>query len=110
MSSDGMDAETHMCRISNGRWAGTNLKHQILIPGQVIIHSSQEVLLAMPIEVSDKEEFLNLSQKASECRVKRLKDVVKLKLRTPRHLYTIKLDEETAEEVLREIKCPIIDV
>ena len=64
----------------------------------------------MPIEVFDKEEFLSLSQKASECRVKRLKDVVKLKLRTPRCLYTIKLDEGTAEELLKEIKCPIVDV
>ncbi|MEM2122433.1 MAG: hypothetical protein QXE79_02230 [Candidatus Bathyarchaeia archaeon] len=64
----------------------------------------------MPIEVFDKEEFLNLSQKASECRVKRLKDLVKLKLRTPRHLYTMKLDEGAAEEILKEIKCPIVDV
>lgn len=64
----------------------------------------------MPAEIFDKEEFLNIAQKASECRVKRLKDIVKLKLRTPRQLYTIKLDEETAEEVLKEIKCPIIDV
>ncbi|MBS7644501.1 MAG: hypothetical protein QW569_03320 [Candidatus Bathyarchaeia archaeon] len=64
----------------------------------------------MPVEIFDKEEFLSISQKASECRVKRLKDVVKLKLRTPRRLYTIKLDEGAAEELLKEIKCPIIDV
>lgn len=69
-----------------------------------------ERLLAMPTEIFNKEEFLNLAQRASECRVKRLKDVVKLKLRTPRQLYTIKVDEETAEEIIKEIRCPIIDV
>ncbi|MEM2227005.1 MAG: hypothetical protein QXW19_04160 [Candidatus Bathyarchaeia archaeon] len=64
----------------------------------------------MPQEIFDAGEFLRLSERASECRVKRSKGVVKLKLRTPRRLYTIKLDVERAEELLRAIKCPIREV
>ena len=45
----------------------------------------------MPIEVFDKDEFVELSEKATECRIKRNPDNVKLKLSTSRHLYTLKL-------------------
>jgi len=38
-----------------------------------------------------------------------LEDVVKLKLRTPSKLYTIKLDAERAAEVLRQVKCEVIE-
>jgi len=64
----------------------------------------------MPREVYSIEEFLKLAESASECRVKRLKDIVKLKLRTSRRLYTIKLDPAKAEEVLKNIKCEVIEV
>lgn len=60
----------------------------------------------MPSEVFEPEEFLALADKASECRVKRLGDVMKLKLRTSKRLYTIVLDKAKGEEVLSKIKCP----
>jgi len=63
----------------------------------------------MPSEVSDTEEFLRISERASECRVKRLKDVVKLKLRTPRQLYTIRVNPEKAAELLKQVKCEVIE-
>lgn len=63
----------------------------------------------MPVEISDAEEFVRISERAEECRVKRLEDVVKLKLRTPSKLYTIKLDAEKAAEVLKQVKCEIIE-
>jgi|YelNatPaOPRAMG01_1025707.scaffolds.fasta_scaffold01017_21 large subunit ribosomal protein L38e len=62
----------------------------------------------MPREVFNIEEFLEISARAAECRVKKFKDGVKLKLRTKRMLYTIKLPAEKAEEVLKKIKCKIV--
>jgi len=64
----------------------------------------------MPEEVFDVERFIEISERASVCRVRRLKDVVKLKLRTRRKLYTIKLKPEEAEEVLGRIRCEIVEV
>lgn len=61
----------------------------------------------MPTEIKDAERFLTLSETATECRVKRTKDVVKLKLRTPKMLYTIKLDAAAAEDLLKKVKCEI---
>jgi hypothetical protein len=59
----------------------------------------------MPTEVFDPDEFLALADKASECRVKRSGDSMKLKLRTPRQLYTIRLETAKGEEILGKIKC-----
>jgi len=58
----------------------------------------------MPVEVKDVNEFLKIAERASECRVKRLKDVVKLKLRTKRYLYTLKVKAGDEEEILNKIK------
>jgi len=63
----------------------------------------------LPAEVRDPEEFLRIAERAIECRVKRLEEIVKLKLRTPSRLYTIKLDVAKAEEVLKQVKCPIVE-
>ncbi len=63
----------------------------------------------MPSEIADTEEFVRISERASECRVKRLKDVVKLKLRTPKQLYTIRVDPEKAAELLKLVKCEVIE-
>ena len=60
----------------------------------------------MPKEIFDPDEFLALAEKARECRVKRLGDVMKLKLRTGRYLYTIKLEAAKGEELLKKINCP----
>ncbi len=64
----------------------------------------------MPKEIFDPDEFLALAGEASECRVKRLEDVTKLKLRTSRYLYTIKLEPSEAENLLDRIDCPKVDL
>ncbi len=63
----------------------------------------------MPTEISDTEEFLRISERATECRVKRLKAVVKLKLRTSSQLYTIQIDPERAAALLKQIRCEVIE-
>jgi hypothetical protein len=63
----------------------------------------------LPSEISNTDEFVRLSERASECRVKRLKDIVKLKLRTSKRLYTINLDPDKAAEVLKLVKCEVIE-
>lgn len=63
----------------------------------------------MPAQVTDTEEFVKISERAVECRVKRLKDIVKLKLRTPAELYTIKVDPDKAAEMLKQIRCEVIE-
>lgn len=60
----------------------------------------------MPIEVFEAEEFLALAEGASNCVVKRLGDVTKLKVRSGRYLYTIKLETSEAESLLGKIGCP----
>jgi len=64
----------------------------------------------MPREIFDEEKFIELSEFAIHCRVKRLKDIVKLKLRTKKILYTFKTDPITAERLLRTISCDIIEL
>ncbi len=59
----------------------------------------------MPKEIKDPEEFIKLSQSAELCRVKRLGETVKLKLRTPQYLYTYKATRDRAEDILKQIKC-----
>lgn len=64
----------------------------------------------MPREIIDEEKFIELAEFAVHCRVKRLKDVVKLKLRTKKILYTYKTDPATAERILRNITCDVIEL
>lgn len=64
----------------------------------------------MPREITDAEEFVRLSEIALACRVKRLEEIVKLKLRTQSMLYTMKLDPQQAEDVLKRIKCEMQEV
>ncbi|MBS7607080.1 50S ribosomal protein L38e [Candidatus Bathyarchaeota archaeon] len=64
----------------------------------------------MPTEIFDIEKFIELSEKARYCIIKRLKDTVKLKLRTPKMLYTLKVDPAKAEEIIKQIKCEIREI
>jgi large subunit ribosomal protein L38e len=64
----------------------------------------------MPREIFDEGKFLEISEFAIHCRVKRLKEVVKLKLRTKKTLYTYKTDPVSAERLLRNISCDIIEL
>jgi tRNA/tmRNA/rRNA uracil-C5-methylase (TrmA/RlmC/RlmD family) len=58
---------------------------------------------------AETEQFVELSKEAAECRVKRIGEVVKLKLRTGRYLYTLKLKPETAEEIVKKLSCPVVE-
>ncbi|MFO8020598.1 MAG: 50S ribosomal protein L38e [Promethearchaeia archaeon] len=64
----------------------------------------------MPKEIFDEDQFLDLSRRSIHCRVKRLEDVVKLKLRTKKYLYTYKTDPGNAERLIKEINCEIIEI
>jgi hypothetical protein len=64
----------------------------------------------LPGEILKLEEFVQLSEVALECRVKRAKDLVKLKLRTPSQLYTFKTKVDRADDVIRRLKCEIVEV
>jgi hypothetical protein len=64
----------------------------------------------MPLEIRSKEEADKLIEKATEVRVVKGKgDVVKLKMRTPKALYTFKTNEATAAAMTKGLKTPIID-
>lgn len=64
----------------------------------------------MPSEITNTDEFIGLSEGALECRVKRAEDLVKLKLRTPRQLYTHKVKVDHADDVIKRLKCEIVEV
>jgi ferritin-like protein len=61
----------------------------------------------MPSEIFDVEKFVEMSANAEYCSVKRLKETVKLKLRTPSQLYTLKVEPLKAEETIKKLKCEI---
>ena len=63
----------------------------------------------MPKQIYDVEKFLEMTEDAQECRVKRGPGQVKLKLRTTKYLYTIILEPQQAEEVLQQVKCQIVE-
>ena len=64
----------------------------------------------MPEEIFDVEKFVELSEKAVECRVKRLGDYVKLKLRTRRRLYTLKVGADEVDDIIRRVKCKVVEL
>jgi hypothetical protein len=64
----------------------------------------------MPAEIVDAEKFVNMSATAKYCQVKRLKSGVKLKLRTPSQLYTLKVENVNAEETIKKLKCEIQEI
>jgi len=64
----------------------------------------------MPEEVFDVDKFVQISERAEYCDIKRLKRIVKLKLRTSRKLYTLKVDPTKAEEVVKKLRCEIREV
>ena len=64
----------------------------------------------MPREIFDEEKFLEIAERAFHCRVKRIKDIVKLKLRTSKILYTYKTDPDSAEQLLKQINCDVIEI
>jgi hypothetical protein len=61
----------------------------------------------MPSEIFDAEKFITLSGRSEYCSVKRLKDIVKLKLHTPSALYTLKVEPVKAEGIIKRLQCEI---
>jgi ferritin-like protein len=64
----------------------------------------------VPSEIFDAEKFVEISGRADYCAVKRLKDVVKLKLRTPKVLYTLKVEPAKAAEIIKSLQCEIREI
>lgn len=64
----------------------------------------------MPEEIFDIDKFVQAAEHAEYCNIKRLKRTVKLKLRTARKLYTLKVDPTKAEEIIKKIPCEIREV
>jgi len=63
----------------------------------------------MPAEITDEDVFMKMSESAIECRVRRSGESVKLKLRTPKKLYTMKvfgkkIRERSVESCINELK------
>ena len=63
----------------------------------------------MPKQIYDVDKFLEMTEDAVECRVKRSSDHVKLKLRTVRYLYTLVVEPQKAEDILQQVKCQVIE-
>lgn len=65
----------------------------------------------MPQEIKDKEEFLKKMEYAEKIIVvRRLPKYIKIKARTRRRLYTIKVyDEKEAEEILKHAKVDVLE-
>ncbi|OYT49629.1 MAG: 5'-nucleotidase [Desulfurococcales archaeon ex4484_204] len=61
----------------------------------------------MPVEVRDRERFIEISAKAEECRIVRneKKEVAKVKARTRRYLYTIKVPVNELNSFLKQLRC-----
>jgi len=61
----------------------------------------------VPIEVTDKDKFIEISERADECRVVKneKKGYAKVKARTKRYLYTIKIGLEEVNDFLKKVKC-----
>ena len=64
----------------------------------------------MPKQIFSAEDFKSLSEKAVECRVLRMDDKVKLKLRTPRMLYVFITSKEEADNLLKNIKVEVMEI
>lgn len=64
----------------------------------------------MPEEIFDVNKFIEISERAEYCNIKRLKQTVKLKLRTQRKLITLKVDPTKAEEIVKKLRCEIREI
>ncbi len=60
--------------------------------------------MKMPKQLHNAEQFQKLMPKALELRVVREKESVKLKLRTPDYLYTLKTSKDEVEGIIKNAK------
>lgn len=80
-------------------------KIKIPLPYSFNNHLGEET--SVPTEIFDVDKFVELSEQAEYCAIKRLKEFVKLKLRTSKRLYTLKMDPLKAEEIVKKLRCEI---
>ncbi len=59
----------------------------------------------MPIEIQDRDKFIDISGRAIECRVVKKEKTSKVKARTRRYLYTIKVRLDELNDFLKKLKC-----
>jgi hypothetical protein len=64
----------------------------------------------MPKEIFDTDKFIEIAERAEYCNIKRLEREVKLKLRTPRKLFTLKVNPTKAEEIVKKLRCEIREI
>ena len=64
----------------------------------------------MPVEIFDVDEFIQIAERAQYCNIKRLEREIKLKLRTPRKLFTLKVNPTKAEEIVKKLRCEIREI
>jgi hypothetical protein len=64
----------------------------------------------MPVEIFDVDEFIEIAERAEYCNIKRLEREVKLKLRTPKKLFTLKVNPTKAEEIVKKLHCEIREI
>jgi len=58
----------------------------------------------MPKEITNIDEIDEIVKRAYEIRIKRHPDVVKVKFRTRKYLYTLKLSPEEFEKIFPKLK------
>ncbi len=63
----------------------------------------------MPSEI-DYETFMKLAADAETCRVKRLGDTVKLKIKTSKRLCTFEAEKAQADDIIKKLKCQVVEV
>ena len=64
----------------------------------------------MPKEIFDVDKFVEIAEQAEYCSIKRLEREVKLKLRTNKKLYTLKVNPPKAEEIVKKLRCEIREI
>ena len=64
----------------------------------------------MPEEIFDVDKFIQIAERAEYCSIKRLEREVKLKLRTPKKLFTLKVNPTKAEEIVKKLRCEIREI
>jgi hypothetical protein len=64
----------------------------------------------MPVEIFDVDKLIEIAERAEYCNIKRLEREVKLKLRTPKKLFTLKVNPTKAEEIVKKLRCEIREI
>jgi len=77
--------------------------------GEPVLYESAKEKM-MPVEIFDVDEFIEIAERAEYCSIKRLERVVKLKLRTRRKLFTLKVNPTNAEEIVKKLRCEIREI